>query len=284
MTRAVVPWLFLVLSLAACAPKSAPIKNPNTLESAIDKQMGGAGTCVILADTRTGEALYQYNADKACNAPLPPCATFNIVTDLVGLDQGLVTPRTVAKWDGSPQPVRAWQTDADATKAYKNQIDWWFQRLAGAIGHDRYAAALNGFDYGNKTVAGPLPLFWQGPHSGGGQTISTHQQVDFLRRLYTGKLPVKPGTAAFVQTLMVDESRNGQSPNGQQFTISGETGSCPSQEDGSRSVGWWVGRLKTPTRDLVFAASVEAAGGPPGEEIEQTLKDIFADAGLWPQG
>jgi hypothetical protein len=34
---------------------------------------------------------------------------------------------------------------------------------------------------------------------------------------------------------------------------------------------------------MVFAASVEAADGPPGEEIEQTLKDIFADGGLWPQ-
>jgi len=283
VTRAALSSILLVLSLVACAPKSAPIKSQNTLESAIDKQMGGVGTCVILADTHSGDVLYQYNADKACNAPLPPCATFNIVTDLIGLDQGLVTPTTVAKWDGSPQPVRAWQTDADITKAYKNQIDWWFQRLAGAIGHDRYATALNQFDYGNKTLAGPLPLFWQGPHSGGGLSISTRQQVDFLRRLYTGKLPVRPETAAFVEKMMVDETRTGPNPNGGQFTVSGETGSCPSQADGSRGVGWWVGRLKTPTRDMVFAASVEAADGPPGEEIEQTLKDIFADGGLWPQ-
>ena len=279
MKRALLSSFFLVLSLIACAPKSTPIKNPNTLETAIDKQMGGRGTCVILADTRTGNVLYQYNDDKACKAPLPPCATFNIVTDLIGLDQGLITPTSVAKWDGSPQPVKAWETNADATKAYKNQIDWWFQRLAGAIGHDRYESALKSFDYGNKTVAGPLPLFWQGPHTGGGLTVTTHQQVDFLRRLYTGKLPVKPETAAFVQTLMVNEARGGG-----RYTVSGETGSCPAEEDGSSNVGWWVGRLKTPNRDLVFAASVQAADAPPGAEIEQTLKDAFATAGLWPQG
>jgi beta-lactamase class D len=276
--RALLTAALLVLSLVGCAPKSAPIKNPNTLESAIDKQMGGKGTCVILADTHSGSVLYQYNDDKACNAPLPPCATFNIVTDLIGLDQGLITPTSVAKWDGSPQPVKAWQTDADAAKAYKGQIDWWFQHLAGAIGHDRYASSLASFGYGNKTVAGPLPLFWQGPHSGGGLTISTRQQVDFLRQLYTGKLPVKPETAAFVQTLMVNEVRGGG-----RYTISGETGSCPADEDGASNVGWWVGRLKTPNRDLVFAASVQAPDAPPGEGIEQTLKDIFASAGLWPQ-
>ncbi|HZC17596.1 MAG TPA: hypothetical protein VE309_12615, partial [Caulobacteraceae bacterium] len=75
MKRAVLGAVFLALSLIGCAPKSAPIKNPDTLETAIDKQMGGVGTCVILADLRTGDVLYQYNDDKACNAPLPPCAT-----------------------------------------------------------------------------------------------------------------------------------------------------------------------------------------------------------------
>ncbi|HEY5007177.1 MAG TPA: hypothetical protein VII42_04180, partial [Caulobacteraceae bacterium] len=99
MRRTLLSAAFLVLSLVACTPKSAPIKNPTTLESAIDKQMGGKGTCVILADTHSGAVLYQYNDDKACKAPLPPCATFNIVTDLIGLDQGLNTKTSVAKWD-----------------------------------------------------------------------------------------------------------------------------------------------------------------------------------------
>ena len=219
---------------------------------------------MILADTRSGKVLYQYNDDKACKAPLPPCATFNIVTDLIGLDQGLITTTSVAKWDGSPQPVRAWQTNADITKAYKNQIDWWFQRLAGAIGHDRYATSLASFDYGNKTLAGPLPLFWQGPHSGAGLDHLDAPAGGFpWRRLYTGKLPVKPETASFIEKLMVDETRGSS-------TISGAIGSCPSEADGSSNVGWWVGHLKSPSRDMVFAASVDADEAPPGLEIEQT--------------
>jgi beta-lactamase class D len=282
--RAVLAPLFLLLSLAACTPKPAPIKNVDAIEADIDKQMGGIGTCVILADTRTGAVLYQYNSDTACNAPLPPCATFNIPTSLIGLDAGVVTPATVVKWDGTPQPVKALETDADIAKAYKNSIDWWFQRLAGQIGHDRYAQALKAYDYGNKTIAGPLPLFWEGPHSGGGLDISTRQQAAFLARLYAGKLPVKSGALTAVETLMVNETRTGPGVAGGKYVMSGETGSCPSQADGSRNVGWWVGRLKTPKRDLVFAASVEGANAPPGAEVEATMKDILANAGFWPQG
>jgi beta-lactamase class D len=275
--------LLLVLSLFACAPKPAPISNPDTLESGIDKQMGGVGTCVVLADAKTGAILYQYNSDAVCKTPLPPCSTFNIVTSLIGLDSGVIAPGTVFKWDGTPQPVKALQTDADIRTAYKNAIDWWFQRLATEIGHDRYAQALSAFDYGNKALAGPLPMFWDGPHVGGGLGISTRQQADFLSRLYAGKLPVKADTASIVESLMVNETRSTPGAPGS-YVMSGETGSCASAADGSTTVGWWVGRLKTPKRDLVFAASVNGATAPPGEEVEEAMKDILADAGLWPQG
>jgi len=36
--------------------------------------------------------------------------------------------------------------------------------------------------------------------------------------------------------------------------------------------------------DVIFVASMEAANAPPGLEIERHMKDILADAGLWPAG
>ena len=76
---------------------------------------------------------------------------------------------------------------------------------------------------------------------------------------------------------MVDETRG-------PATISGKGGSCATLADGSRSVGWWVGRLKTDKHDWVFAASLEdkTENAPPGMEIEARVKDAFAKAGMWP--
>ena len=283
MRRAALAPFLLLLSLVACAPKAAQISNPDSLEAGIDKQIGGVGTCVVLMDTQSGALLYQYNSDVVCGTPLPPCPTFNIPNALIALDSGAITPTTVVKWDGTPQPVTAWQTNADMTKAYKNSIDWWWQDLANTVGHDGYVQALNRYGYGNKAVTGPATQFWEGPHVGGGLAISTRQQAEFIRRLYAGKLPVKTDTAAFVENLMVNETRSGAAAAPGAYVMSGETGTCSSVADGSRSVGWWAGRLKTPKRDVVFAASLEAADGPPGEEVEQAMKDILADAGLWPQ-
>ena len=65
-------------------------------------------------------------------------------------------------------------------------------------------------------------------------------------------------------------------------TFSGKAASCDTAPDGSRSVGWSIGRLKAPDRDLVFAASIEGQNVFPGFEVENRLKAAFAAAGLWP--
>jgi beta-lactamase class D len=275
--------LLSALALAGCGPKAKPLNNTNSgaLEAAIDRGMGGIGTCVMLVDTKTGALVYQYNSEQVCRYRLPPCATFNIVTGLVGLDQGVVTPATVFKWDGSQQPVTAWQTDANMAKAWQDQIGWWFQRLAKQVGHDRYAQALGAMGYGDRNLGGPATAFWQGPQAGGQLSLSTREQAFFLQRLYAGKLVLANDAVRSVEALMASETRNG--PDGASV-MTGQTGTCASQADGTRSVGWWVGRLVTPRRDVVFAASLEGATAPPGEELEHAFKDAMADAGLWPQG
>jgi beta-lactamase class D len=283
VTRPRIAVLLLCALLSACAPNGSAGGAPfdhDKLDAGVDAQIGGLGTCVVLSDARTGAVVYQYGHFDVCMRPLPPCATFDLANALIGFDQGVITPQTVFKWDGSPQPVALWQADADVAQALKNDVTWWWRRLARAVGPDRYAKALAAFDYGSKTPDGPADGFWLGPRAGGGLTLSTRQQAAFLARLYGGRLPVRPQAADAVRSLIFDEAR--ADPRGGQAVISGLAASCASQADGSRTVGWWVGRLRTPTRDLVFAASVEGAETPPGLEIERRLKAVFADAGLWP--
>ncbi len=252
------------------------------LEAAIDASMGGANTCVVLLDAKTGLSVYQYGSAIVCRTPLPPCATFDVPLALIGLDQGVITPQTVYKWDLTPQKVKAWETDADLTKAFHDDIGWWWGNLASQIGHDKLSDAAHRFDYGNKLVDGPATSFWMGPPNGGGLSLSTEQQAHFFKRFYDANLGLKPATTQAVQDLLVrevgDDSRTGRA------TFSVAEGSCPSNSDGSNTVGWAAGRLQRKDRDLIFAASVNAADAPPGVEIRDKLADIFASAGLWSAG
>ncbi|MBQ1542164.1 MAG: class D beta-lactamase [Caulobacteraceae bacterium] len=276
--------------VAACSPQAGgkagkPLfragLDRDALDAAVDGAFGGAAdTCIVVADARSGDELFTYGSTSVCMRRLPPCATFEIANALIGLDAGVVAPTGAMKWDGTPQPIKSWEADADAAAAFKKSIQWWHQKVAEQVGRDVYVQRFRSFDYGNHDPAGPIGSFWMGPSVGGGLLVSTKEQAAFLARLYAGRLPVKPGAAAFVQGLMVDEIRKDQTGD---YAISGKTGSCPTQADNSRGVGWWVGRLKTPSRDLVFAASVEGANAPPGLVVQSRLKDAFAQAGLWPK-
>lgn len=269
----------VALSLTACdkGPTTAPTGGLPTekLNEAISAQIGGQDTCVVIVDAKTGAVRYQYGLAGVCMRPLPPCGTFALANDLIGLDAGLITPTTVVKWDGKPQPVAAWQKDADMATAFKLSMDWWDAALAQRIGPARHQARLKAFGYGNASTEGPPGAFWMGPAKGGALAISTREQAAFVRRLASADLPVQSSSAAAVEAVMTDETRG-------DFVISGKTGSCESIADGSRSVGWWTGRLRSMDDDLVFAASIEGAEALPGFEVSTRIKAAFADAGLWP--
>ena len=274
------------LALAGCGRTNTPAGAAGgsatfdraRLEAAIDNKFGGVGTCVVIADSASGRQLYRYGNHQVCMRQLPPCSTFKIANSLIGLDAGVVTPTTVLKWDGTPQRVSAWERDADMRTAFRQSIVWWYQRIARQIGKPGYEERLKAFDYGNRNPDGPVDRFWLGPSPGAkGLLISTEQQVDFLHRLYRDKLPVKPASAAFVKSIMVDEKRGAS-------VMSGKTGTCPTDLRQSRQVGWWVGRLQSPPHDYLFAASIEGANDEslPGAELRERVKSAFAAAGLWP--
>ena len=268
--------LVACLTLSACSVPVRDRVDTDALNASIDQAIGGLDTCVLLLDTQTGRRVYRYGRDTTCGQKLPPCETFEPAAAVIGLDAGLITPQTVFKWDGAPQPSKLWQKDSNLAQAFHDANGWRFGHLSQQIGAARYQAALADFDYGNKTPVGPITSFWQGPARGGGLYISTTGQAEFLHRLFSGGLKVKPDSVQAVQSVMTTETRG-------TATMTAVAGSCSDQPDHSRGVAWWVGRLKSPSRDLVFAAAIEAAAPPPGSDIGDNLKSIFADARLWPK-
>lgn len=266
MTRPALLLTVAALALSACdnaRPIAPPANFPTTaLNDAIGARLGGPETCVVIQDAAKGTILYQYGAQSVCMAPLPPCALANIPVALIGVNTARVTPATVYKWDGSPQPTSAWQKDADLKTAFAESIGWWFQRLAAEIGPEKLASGFKAMDYGSGKA-------------GAGLTVSTRQQAAFMQRLVSGRLPLATNASTTVVSLLDSEIQG-------DGVVRGRAAACDSAADGSRSVGWWTGRLTSPSRDLVIAASIDSAAALPGREVETRVKAALTKSGLWP--
>jgi beta-lactamase class D len=267
-------------ALAGCGwlPHGSNIKlDKDRFEAALDPAVGGPDTCLVLKDTSTGAELYRYGAQSACNRPLAPCATFQVPLTVIGLSDGKVRPGEVWKWDGKVQPFKAWERDMDLDAAWKSGAGWWFQKLAAQVGPERFRQQLSAFDYGQGAPVGRPDAFWMGPAAGGGLFISTRSQAEILRKLARGGLRAKPEAQAQVETLMADVTRGST----QLYSLGAR---CPSIADASRDVSWWIGRIKGPDRDLVFALSIESANPLSGLEIRSRMLPILTSAGLLPIG
>ncbi len=280
--------LALLAALAACGPGGKirlPFKLPHrdigfdkdALEGAIDAGFGGVGTCVVIDDSKSGREVYRYNSYAVCTNKMPPCETYEIVGDLIGLEHGVVDARRPLKWDGTPQPVASWQHDADLRTAFSESIGWWQARIATTLGADKVRDELRRLGYGNGEVGSALDKFWMGPAEGGQLGLSTREQAEFLHRLYAGQLPVKTQSAEAMEAAMAGETRGAAQ-------ISGKGGDCATLSDSSRQVAWYVGRLRSGARDWTFAASLEgdSKNAMPGMELQHRVKTAFARGGLWP--
>jgi hypothetical protein len=60
----------------------------------------------------------------------------------------------------------------------------------------------------------------------------------------------------------------------------GRDASCNSVPDGSRTVGWAEGRVKSARHDFIYSAVMEGQRALPGQEMASRLDDDFANAGL----
>ena len=264
-------------ALAGCGltPGSGLKIDKDRLEAALDPTVGGPDSSKVIDDAKTGAEVFRYGAESVCNRPLAPCGTFQIPLAVIGLSDGKVTPEQVWKWDGKVQPYEAWQHDMDLPVAWRMGAGWYFQKLALAVGPERFRRQLSAFGYGQGAPIGRPDAFWMGPAAGGGLYLSTRNQADILRKLAQASLPAGPDAQGTVQALMADVTR-GQT---QLYDIGA---SCPSIADASRDVSWWAGRIRGPKRDLIFALSIDSQNPLSGREIRSRMLPILTAAKLLP--
>ncbi|MVA99195.1 class D beta-lactamase [Nitratireductor sp. CAU 1489] len=236
MIRSGLIWLSL---LAALAPATA-----------------SAGTlCTVIADADTGARLLE---EGTCDLRATPASTFKVALAVMGFDAGFLTDTHApvlayregeVDWGG-----KNWRQPTEPTRWLKYSVVWYSQRITRALGQDTLRRYARAFGYGNADFSGDpgknngLERAW----ISSSLTISPLEQVAFLRKLVTGRLPV--GQAAMDKTMRIVATTQ----TGDGWRVSGKTGGAyPRKADGSldraRGFGWFVGWADRGERRLVFA-------------------------------
>jgi Beta-lactamase class D len=244
-------------------------------------QTSAAESCVMIQELNANRALT--TRGSACSTRLSPASTFKIPHALVALETGVVTAQSVEKPDGTryeQQPK--WNREHTVISALRPSVLWVFRRIAPRIGAERMREWLAKFDYGNRTVSGPITEYW----TNGSLEISVPEQVRFLVRFYREELPVRPGHMRAVRggleqdTGTVENSRGIHPLSGdwRNATLNAKTGATTIDR---YAVSWLVGLIRTGNRDYAFASAVwNPTGGVDLLDGAKLAARTFVETGL----
>jgi beta-lactamase class D len=225
-----------------------------------------AGECVILAPL-DGTAAIVAGGDE-CDRRTLPASTFKVPHALIALDTGVVTARTVMKWDGQKKAFPAWERDHTLDSAIKASVVWFFQRAASQIGRDRELQHLRAFGYGSQTFAREVDRFWLN----GDLQISPREQVAFLTRMFSYQLPVDRRHVDTVKAAMTMPPGKILNATGEHpFALAWPSGTVARLKTGNgdaadERASWLVGELESGGRAWVFASRVRSST----RELENT--------------
>jgi len=214
--------------------------------------------CFLLFEIGVGPI--RRNPSDACATRLSPASTFKIPHALAALDAGVVSgPDDVVKWDGVPRAYESWRRDHTLRSAMQNSVVWYFQRIAEKLGMAREREYLKRFNYGNMDPSSGLTTFWLGQSL----RISPDEQLQFLRRLSTGDLPVTRRAMAIVKDILVQPrdaivNATGQHPFAPPWPadaiVSAKTGSASDRQ--GNAARWIVGQVRRGSRTWLFVSAV----------------------------
>jgi beta-lactamase class D len=181
-----------------------------------------------------------------------PSTTIKIPNALLAIDRGVASgadqpypgPNPNFLVDGAPFLPVTCEGDLTLATALANSCIPIFQQIAREIGAPVYARELKRLHYGNRDIAGAaVDRFWlDGPLA-----ISAREQVEFLRRLERGALPVSRRAVRDVRDMLVLE-------RDRCAVLRGKTGYVFTT---TPRVGWWVGWVERGATTWTFALNLD---------------------------
>jgi beta-lactamase class D len=228
---------------------------------------------IALFDDTSGE-LSASNPALA-RRPFSPASTFKIAHTAIALELGVLdNPDSPMPWDGEYSSNPEWNRDHTLRTAMQVSCVPCYQRVALSIGPARMQDWLERLDYGNHDASGKIDRFWLD----GELRVTAVEQLDFLRRLDTGKLPLSTRTVDIVRDVIALDV-------GASHVLYGKTGLSEPPEGGVE-VGWFVGFVALEKRTVYFATII--TGVVPDTDIKvqrrRVTERILRSLGLLPGG
>ena len=190
-----------------------------------------------------------------------PMSTFKITLSLIGFDSGILADEMHPVWpfkEGYVDWRDAWKQDQTPKSWMKESCVWYSQVLTKQLGMEKFQEYVTKFDYGNKDLTGD-----KGQNNGltnswlsSSLQISSAEQVAFLQKMLTGKLPIKPHSIAMTKNILfVEELKNG-------WKFYGKTGmGSLLNADGTKNPdlyhGWFIGWIEKGDRRIIFSNHIE---------------------------
>jgi beta-lactamase class D len=257
----------LALFTGGCAIAADTVAKPEW-----ERHFAGHGVRGTFAIFEPGPArLLVFNEARARQRFLP-ASTFKIANALIGLEVGAIRDgHEVFTWDGKPKLRRAWERDHTLDSGMRESVVWMFEEVARRTGKARMKRWVARLEYGNQDIGGAIDNFWLQ----GGLRISAMEQLEFMRRLREGRLPVSARSSRLVRNAMVFE----RTP---QYTLYAKTGTTGSVKE---PVAWWVGWIERQGRPAAyFAMNLTPQPRTPFGVRFEISRAILKEAGLLPSG
>ncbi|MFC2107064.1 class D beta-lactamase [Bacteroidota bacterium] len=174
-----------------------------------------------------------------------PASTFKIQNSIIALETGVVeSDTTILKWDGKKRRLAKWEKDMDLREAFRLSCVPCYQEIARKIGPDRMTAKLNSMRYPLiKITDENIDKFWLE----GKLKVNQYQQVDFLKRLYFGELPIDNASTQIMKRIMVLEETDN-------YRLSAKTGWAIRN---GNNIGWFIGILESNNKIYFFATNIQ---------------------------
>ncbi|MBZ9895077.1 MULTISPECIES: class D beta-lactamase [unclassified Mesorhizobium] len=208
--------------------------------------------CTLIADAQSGKTLYQ---NGVCDQRFSPASTFKVPLSLIGYDAGILSDEHTPSWDYKPEfkAVKRDHKTVDPMIWERDSVLWYSREITRRLGPESFAGYVSKFGYGNADVSGDPGKNDGLTHSwvNSSLKITPVEQVDFLRKLLAGKIPVSAKAHDMTKAILPSFKAG-------DWTVQGKTGSTRGGEGGKdrRSLGWFVGWAQKNGRQIVFARLV----------------------------
>jgi beta-lactamase class D len=201
---------------------------------------------------------YIRHNDEQCKKRFSPCSTFKIPNSLIGLETGVIRDENFTlNWDGIKRQIESWNRDHNLKSAIQNSVVWYYQEVARRVGESKMKEFIDKIGYGNNDISGGIDKFWLM----NSLEISAEEQVDFLKKFYSGQLPFSDRIINIVKNVIVLDSNKF-------YVLRGKTGSgaFPSNND---RIGWYIGYVTLGDNVFIFATNIlgDDANGIKAKEI-----------------